>query len=463
MDTRRFSRRSILRGTAGVAVGLPWLEALTASRAEAAPGPKRLVVVASVLGTFPEWFWPRPPGSPPWPEGYQPKKKYISGTTALDTTEFQLEPITKPLESHRKELLFVEGLDPSNCNGHGGYCNMLTAAQPVVIGDNDELGGGISLDQAVAQRIGKDSRVASLQLGVGSGGSQKYGVLSWYAARKPAPPDGRPRSVWERVFAGVSGNAPGDQERVMLLQRQRKSVLDGALAQATALRARLGAADQVKLDNYLQSFRDLEVRITRSPAAMGCTKPEAPSDPKGGSEVLPEVARLQIENLAMAFACDLTRVATLQLAFEGHQGIYPWIQVTTRHHDLSHCDHDSPGAPKAYAAQGRISTWHAQVIASLVARLKSIPEGTGTVFDNTLILWINTLTYGATHSNSRTPTLLIGSAGGAIRTGRFIRLAAGDRRTLADLYAPIANAFGVEGRTFGDSKYNLGALNQIRA
>jgi hypothetical protein len=421
-------------------------------------------VVASVLGTFPEWFWPRPPGSPPWPEGYQPKKKYITGTTALDTTDFQLEPITKPLEPYRKDLLFVEGLEPTNCNGHAGYCNMLTAATPARLGENDEIGGGITLDQAVAQRIGKESRFASLQLGVGSGGSQKYGVLSWYEARKAAPADGRPRGVWDRVFAGVAGKAPGDQEAIARLQRQRKSVLDGALAQAAALRARLGSVDQTKLDNYLQSFRDLEARITRSPAALGCGKPDAPTDPKGGSEVLPEVAKLQVENLAMAFACDLTRVATFQLAFEGHQGIYPWLGVTTRHHDLSHCDHDATAAPRAYPAQARISTWHAEVIAGLVARLRSIPEGTGTVFDSTLIVWINTLTYGATHSNSRTPVLLIGNAGGALRTGgRFIRIAAGERRTLADLYAPIAGAFGLESATFGEAKYNLGALNQIRA
>lgn len=460
MNRSRITRRSFLRGTAGTVIGLPWLEAMS----HAASAPKRLVVVASVLGTFPEWFWPRPPGSPAWSESYQPKKKYITGTTALDTTEFQLEPITEPLEPHRKDLLFVEGLEPTNCNGHGGYCNMLSAATPIRIGEDDEIGGGTTLDQAVAQRIGKDSRFASLQIGIGSGGSQKYGVLSWYEPRKPAPADGRPRSLWARVFASVAGKGPGEQEATTRLLRQRKSVLDGALAQASGLRSRLGSADQSKLDNYLQSFRDLEARIASAPAAMGCARPDTPSDPRGGSEVLPDVARLQIENLAMAFACDLTRVATVQLAFEGHQGVYPWLDVKTGHHSLSHCDHDDASAPKAYPEQGRISRWHAEVIASLVTRLKAIPEGAGTVFDNTVILWINTLTYGATHSNSRTPTLLIGNAGGALRTGgRFIRLAANERRTLADLYAPIANAFGLESRAFGEAKYNLGALHQIRS
>jgi hypothetical protein len=455
----RISRRSLLRGSAGALIGLPWLEAMS----QAAPAPRRLVVVASVLGTFPEWFWPRPPGSPAWADTYQPQKKYVTGATALDTTDIQLEPIMKPLEPHRQDLLFVEGLEPTNCNGHGGYCNMLSATTPIRVGEDDEIGGGSSLDQVVAQKIGKDSRFASLQIGVGSGGSQKYGILSWYEARKPAPADGRPRSVWDRVFASVAGKGPGEQEAITRVVRQRKSLLDGALAQATGLRARLGTGDQQKLDGYLQSFRDLEARIATAPAAMGCARPETPSDPKGGSEVLPEVARLQVENLAMAFACDLTRVATLQLAFEGHQGVYPWLNVATGHHNLSHCDHDDPSAPKAYAEQGRISRWHAEVIASLVTRLKSIPEGAGTVFDNTTILWINTLTYGATHSNSRTPTLLIGKTGGPLRTGgRHLRIASNTRRTLADLYAPIAQSFGVEAPTFGEAKYNLGALDQIR-
>jgi hypothetical protein len=153
MSAPALSRRTLLRGTAGAAIALPWLQAMAGKQARAQTPPKRLVVAVSVLGTFPEYFWPRPPGSPAWAPTYQPQKRYATGTTALDTTDFQLEPICQPLEAHKRDLLFVEGLYPTNTTGHEGYCNMLTGATPLPAPEDNVTAGGISLDQLVASQI----------------------------------------------------------------------------------------------------------------------------------------------------------------------------------------------------------------------------------------------------------------------------------------------------------------------
>jgi hypothetical protein len=469
----------MLRGSAGAALALPWLEAMAGRRAHAQATPKRLVVVVSVLGTYPEHFWPRPSGSPPWAPTNQPLKNYATGTTALDSTNFQLEPICEPLEAHKQDLLFVEGINPTNCTGHAGYCNMLTGTRPLPAPGDNETAGGLSVDQLVASRIGKETRFASLQIGVGAGGSPHYGTVSWYAARMGLPADPDPRSVWQRVFANVAaGGGAVDNSALVRVLNQRKLVLDGALGQANALKKRLGAADQTKLDNYLDSFRDLQMRVTRvSPGgsvATGCAKPASPVLPKNSvpaaeikdykTDTWPDIGRLQIENLAMAFTCDLTRVATLQIGFEGMEKSYPWLGFTTTHHSLSHTDYDKPEAPRDYANIGKIQRFNAQLVSALATRLKQIPEGSGTVFDNTVVLWFNSLTLGSTHGNNNTPVLLVGSAGRYFRPGRHVRFPSNGRRTMADLSVQIARSMGLADiSTFGDPRFNLGSMDGLRA
>lgn len=459
------SRRRFLSGTASASLALPLLETLR-PRVAGAAAPKRLVLFASVLGTFPEQFWPRPPGARPWVASDGVQKRYRSGATPLDTTAFDLQAIGQPLAEHKKDLIFLEGLSPQNVDGHGGYCNLATAATEINLGDNDVIGGGISIDQAVAQQVGGSSRFRSLQIGVG-GGRGKYGTLSFYDKMKEAPPESNPRALWERVFMGVAGDDP---QRNAELERQRargKSVLDGAMAQTALLKARLSRLDQEKLDAYLQSLREVEARLAKGSAGVSCAKPTQPRTQDEEDWPFENVAPLQVENLAMAFACDLTRVATFQIGFEGTNATYPHLGVSIRHHQLSHCDHDASDAPIQYPLIGKINVWNAQILASIIARLKAIPEGTGSVFDNTLIVWINGLTMGALHTNTHAPVVIAGG-GGFFKTGRHVRLVRGGgpeetrQHSFADLWVQVGRAMGLMLDRFGEEKWNVAPLDTLR-
>jgi hypothetical protein len=462
----QMKRRNFLRGAAGAAIALPFMESLGPRRATAATRPKRFVVMASVLGTFPEKFWPREMGAQPWPENRVPHRDYATGNTDYESDAFQLEEIAAPLSAHIKDLIFVEGLDRVNCSGHGGYCNWLSGRDGS--GKLEEEGQGISLDQAIAQKIGVGTKFESLQVGINNSGAGKYSCLSWYGKGKPAPAEPRPELLFARLFAEISGN-PEEQMRFASLRRQRKSILDGAVDQARRLESRLGASDKRKLKDYLDSIRTVEERLTSVAAVQGCSRPEEPSvgaDLKRVPvELSPQIAEIQIELLAMAFACDLSRVSTLQFGHEGSEMTHPWLDVNTGHHSLSHVKPNHEAYVDRYKDIRNINRWHAENLARLITRLKSLSDGDGNVWDNTLVMWINGLTWGCFHSDEQIPVMLAGSAGGYWKTGRHLRYAREGKTphaTSNDLLLEVGRAFGLEGSAWGDAKFHGRSLANLK-
>jgi hypothetical protein len=463
---RPIPRRALLRGGAGAAIALPLLDAMGRPRgAKAQQGLKRFIVYAHPLGTLGEWFWPVPPGGKtyayPTPRGHTPR----TGLTSLDLPLTGLSPILDPLTAHKADMLLVENLDNTTGN-HPGYGAMLTG-HPIA----GELGGGISIDQEVANQIGKNNKFPSLQVGIkASKEVGKLATVSWYGAGKGAAPENSPQAIWERVFSDVQTNP----QQASALLTQRKSVLDAALGQAGSLRAQVGAEDQKKIDNYLESFRAVEKRLSLgSISGAGCSKPPAPGTgttgaPRGSASVwdavenLPMTTRTQMDLLALALACDLTRVATIQMSNEANNLIFTFLGNTGRWHDLSHNGSKEAGWEALMDQYIKVQRWNSEMLGYLVTRMKEL-----NVFTGSVVLWVNPMNNGQIHNSLNLPIALLGSAAGFFKQGRHVRLATnGDRgggHYLNDLYISILQSMGVPATTFGSPAHVKGALAEIKA
>lgn len=438
-----FSRRAFLGGAvAAGTLGLPLLRSLTSTtRAQDATFPKRLVVFFSANGTVHE-SWA--------PEGSE--------------TGFTLSRILEPLEAFRSKLLILDGVDMESSNhgpgdGHQrGMGHMLTGTELLegtdFEGGNGELvgwGGGISVDQHVADAIGGDTRFRSLELGVNPGGANVWTRMSYRDANQPVPPEGDPRAAFDRVFADLSTT---DRDAAERRRAQRRSVLDFVRGDLSRLSARLPREDVPKLDAHLTSIRELETRLD-APLGVGaaCTLPMRPGalDVRS-NDAYPEVGRAQMDLLVMALACDLTRVGSLQWSKSVSNTTFSWLGISEGHHDLSH-EGDSNGGALEKITQ--INRWYAEQLAYLLGKMQDIPEGDGTLLDHTLVLWCNELGRGNSHTRRGIPWVLAGGAGGYFRTGRYLTY---DRWPHNDLLVSVCNAMGVETDTFGNPAYCRGPL-----
>ncbi|MEL6547079.1 MAG: DUF1552 domain-containing protein, partial [Myxococcota bacterium] len=341
--TARMHRRAFLQGSAGLVVSLPILESLwprSAAAQGAAPALKRFIGYCQPLGTFAEEFWPHAPGGSryayPEPDACEPgtkcrAKEFRTGDSAADWELTETSTILEPLlESHRAKLLLVENLENSIGN-HSGYGALLSGAS-----DNEAY--DISLDQILAQELQPSTPFPSLHLGVRT--STKIGnryTVAWRGPNRGIPAESNPRALYARIFSGVSSDPSAAQE----LLNRKLSVLDAATDQARTLRARISSEDQLRLEQYFDSLRDLEQRLSTLPVE-GCQVPLEPIDDgnstseRKGLEDVPRIAEAQIDLLAAAMACDLTRFATFQMAFEATNMTHPWLGVSGRWHDLSH-------------------------------------------------------------------------------------------------------------------------------
>lgn len=435
------SRRGFLRAAAVGAATAPWLRPFT-TRAEPGELPRRFVVFFTPNGTIPEeWS----------PDGGE--------------HDFSLRTILEPLARHRDDLLILEGVDMKSASsgpGDGHQKGMGHLLTGVDLLPGDTMGGcdscapvswsgGISVDQEIASLIGASTPFRSLELGVRVGGSHNVWTRMCYrGASQPLPPEGDPHAVFERLFGDLGADPFGLERRRFM----RRSVLDHVRRDFASIEARVSAADRERLELHVSVLRDIERRIESSGGlGAACAAPTMggrvdPDDPAN----VPQVGRLQMDLLAMAFACDLTRVGTLQWTTAVGNIPFPFLGIEDRHHDLSH-EGDGNGSARDKLVQ--INRWYAEQLAYLIDRLKAIPEGEGTVFDNTCILWGNELGKGNSHTRDGIPFVMAGSAGGHFRTGRYLRF---DRASHCDLLTSLAQAYGVEADRFGDVRFSNGPL-----
>jgi len=448
---KSWSRRAFLRGAGGVTVGLPLLASLgwgRGARADASTPPKRLIIMFSPNGTVPD-FW-RPTGT---------------------ETNFQLSPILMPLEPHKSDILVCEGIDMTSAksgpgDGHQtGMGHMLTARE-LLEGDMFEGGGmsgrvgwagGISIDQAIANTAGKTTKLKSLELGIQVHGATVWSRMSYLGANQPIPPELDPSAVYQRLF----GDLDASPAELIKQQRRRKSVLDLVLSEYNALVPRLDAFDRAKLEAHVTAIREVESRLTLSVAGVSdnCVKPPLPEYPAhmepGNYEA---VGQLQMDLAVSAMACDITRVATIQFSNSVGGHVFTNLGISQGHHDLSHEGNSNADAQDKLM---RINRWYAAQMAYLIAKMKTVREGDGTLLDNTLIVWVNELGQGNSHTRDNVPYVLAGSCGGFLKTGRYLDFRLSNP-THPDMLLTWAHAMAqTQMRSFGDTRFSSGPLSQL--
>lgn len=470
----RFDRRSLLAGAAGLLGGGLLHRAV---RAEEVGAPRRLVILFTPNGTLRNEFWPRGSFSRP-DEGLVEVPASPRAWTA-----FELGPLMAPMAAHKPDTTiiwgpglppdqFVEGSFPDgtahadlvdtdayrslDITDHKNYI-LLTGRLPLA----HDLGDGPSLDQVVAQAIGTQTLRQSL---VSSGTSyfpNRRGYLSFDGPGAPVPALVDPIDAHQFMFGEWTGGAP-----VLQTLARRRSVLDHVAKEISTLRARLPVAQRPKLEAHFGSVRRLEASLERLSEAKAACVPGAPT-PESGYVATNEA---HLELIASSFACDLTRVACHQFAMSGADSVQvDWLEGfdIVGAHGLAHQSAalDLPeGIDEAEAralVESRRAQWralslqHAEMIARFLDRLKSIPDVDGrTVFDNTLVLWMQEMEEGDHWDRSQLPIVFFGSGGDRFQTGQVLRT----NRWVPynDLLLTIARGFGVELERFGDPRFGTG-------
>jgi hypothetical protein len=373
-------------------------------------------------------------------------------------SDFELPQILTPLQPVRDDILVLTGLahDKARPNGDGAgdharaSATFLTGCQARKTHGAD-IRVGISADQVAALRAGKETRFPSLELGCDRGqlaGSCDSGYscaysynISWRSESTPMPPEVDPRIVFERMFSNnIAGEVTENRER---RKRYQQSILDFVLEDARQLKASLGTTDRRKVDEYLTAVRELELRIEQSEKFVA-TLPDYKA-PKGIPADYAQHIRLMFDLLALAFQTDSTRIATFILAHDGSNRAYPFIGVSHGHHDLSH--HQNDVAKKEMIS--KINRFHIEQFAYFLQKLKSTPEGEGTLLDNCMIAYGSGLSDGNRHNHDDLPVLYAGRGGGTIKTGRHIRY--GSEIPMTNLYLSMLERFGTPTPRLGDS------------
>jgi len=413
--------------------------------AQSKPFPRRLILMFSPDGTIPS-AW---------------------GATG-SRFDFQLNAILKPLEPFRADLVVTTGIDMKSAysgpgDGHQQGMGHLFTGVELLPGDIKggcdscpaaSYASGISVDQEVANVLGKDTRFRSLELGVLVSDAQNtWTRMSSRGSGQPLPPESDPTRLFARVFGDLGADPLGVQRRRALKQ----SVLDFVHRDFGSVRTRVGAEARDKLTQHEDNLRDIEKRLD-SPSSLGstCSVPILGTKLEARANAnAPALGKLQIDLLVMALACDLTRVGSLMWTNSVGQMSFPWLGISDRQHDLSH---EGNGNADAQSKLVRINTWYAEQFAYLLQKLESVKEGDGTMLDNTLVVWGNELGVGNSHTRDNIPFLLAGKAGGSVRTGQYLNFTT---RPHNDLLTSICQAMGLPNTSFGDARFNTGAIREL--
>lgn len=445
----RPTRRDVLRYLGASALALPLVPSQRPAFAEHGGAHKRIIFFYTPNGSVPANFWP-----------------------TGGERDFTLSPILAPLEAHRDDLLILGGVDmesafsgPGDAHQKGtGQC--LTATELLEgnfagdAGQSAGWAGGISIDQQIAQLVGQETLFPSVELGVLVGKSDVGGRINYRGPGDPIPPENDPAAAYARIFGDPNASS-GELE---LQRRRRQRMLEQVSLDYQRLADRMEDQDREKLDIHLASLADIQTRLDRGTGVQfggECQMLDlgTPPDPTRVDQ-LPAIGRLQMDIMVMAMACNLTRVGTLMWTHSVADYVYSFLGEDIRegHHSLAHKgDEDEPKVEQ----NTRINAWYAEQFAYLIASLKAIPEGDGTLFDNCVLVWVNEQAKGNNHDRRAMPYLLAGSAGGYFDTGRYV--VQPSVCTHNQLFVSLQNAMGIEDDQFGNPAYNAGELPGLRA
>ena len=408
-------RRTFLRGL-GTTMALPLLDAMApalgASSAEAKP--VRLGYVYTPNGII---------GSS------QKTPRPFLWTPQQEGLNFEFSPAMKPLEPFRKDMVAISGLAQANGWGLGdgpgdharATASFLTGAHPLKTGGaNFHL--GISADQIAAQEFGKHTQLGSIELGLeaqplagncDSGYTCAYMSMSWRGPTSPMPSEINPRMVFERLFGDGESTAPA--ARMARLQSER-SVLDYVSERLGRLATSLGAGDRRKLDEYLESVRDVERRIEMAEKQSATEELPTLERPASVPDDYGQYARMMIDMQVIAWQTDMTRVATFMLGRDGSNRPYRELGISDGHHSLSHHQRDEGKVDKLV----KIDQLHISLFAYLLKKLQDTRDGEGTLLDHSLVMFGSGLSDSDAHFHNDLPIVLAGNANGQLRGNRHI-------------------------------------------
>lgn len=438
MLTHHFSRRTFLRGV-GVTMALPWMESIRVwgdeTKASSSEAPIRLCVTFSGNGFHSRQWWAKGEGR-----------------------DMELGQVLAPLADFRDRLLFVRGLfheEARKGNIHSSQTGNMLSGAPIASGG--QIRSGTSFDQVVAQTYGRSTKVPSLVLACETSNPsvhKNYSMLysshiSWSSPTTPTPLELYPALAFDRLFKDES--SPED-----------KSVLDAVLADAQNLRRSISANDKQKLDEYLDSVREIETRIANA-GKRGelqgwrptLDKPNMPRPADGIPQDISEHMKLMIDILVLGFQTDTTRVSTLKLNNDHSALRFPNLRSVEQpghgidymiHHLLSHTDKDD---------WLKVNQFFMEQLAYLARRLDSIQEGSRTLLDNTMLMHCSSMMAGAMHNNDQLPVIVLGGAGGKLQGGRVLDYTGKSDRQLCRLFLSLMDKVDVRLKTFGDAASRL--------
>ncbi len=431
MQTHQFSRRTMLRGL-GVSMALPWLESIRVwgdepqANQAGSEAPVRLAVLFSGNGFHGGEWWAKGEGK-----------------------DMELGKVLAPLNDFREKMLFIRGLYNEQAlkgNIHSSQTGNLLSGAPLASGG--EIRSGTSIDQLVAQRYGTSTKVPSLVLGCEKSNPsvhKNYSMLysshiSWTSPTTPTPLEVYPALAFDRLFKDGA-------------QRGDKSVLDAVLQEAGDLRREISATDQRKLDEYLDSVRDVEQRISaagKKGELQGWrptfTKPNIPRPPEGIPQNIADHMRLMCDILVLGFQTDTTRICTLKLNNDHSSLRFPHLNVDYMiHHLLSHSD---------TADWLKVNQFFLEQVAYIARKLDAMQEGNRTALDNTMLMYCSSMMTGS-HDATKLPVVMLGGGGGRIQGGRILDYSQNPNRQMCRLYLSMMDKMHVHLDKFGDASEPL--------
>lgn len=423
-----FSRRTFLRGV-GVSMALPWMESIpvwgdeiTSTAQSSSEAPVRMAVLFSGNGYHSKEWWAKGEGK-----------------------GLELGQVLAPLNDVREKLLFVQGLynvEATKGNIHSSQTGNLLSGAPLASGG--EIKSGTSVDQLLAQTYGRTTKVPSLVLGCEAANPsvhKNYSMLysshiSWSSPTSPTPLELYPALAFDRLFKDE-------------VQKGDKSVLDSVLEDAGDLRRQISFADQLKLDEYLDSVRDVEQRIDQA-GKKGelqgwrptLDKPNIPRPADGIPQNIADHMRLMCDILVLGFQTDTTRIGTLKLNNDHSSLRFPHLGVDYMiHHLLSHSD---------TADWLKVNQFFVEQLGYIARKLDAIQEGDRTLLDNSMLMMCSSMMTGG-HNNDQLPVVFVGGGGGRIQGGRILDYRQQTNRQMCRLYLSMMDKMNIRPKTFGDA------------
>ena len=435
MITRKaLSRRTVLKAL-GVAMPLPFLDAMvpamTALAQTPAQPPLRFGAVYVPNGVIPGRWFP-----------------------AAEGAGFEFTPTLQPLEAFRDRLMVISGLDsvPPPPPGERQYNNHADASTRFLtdVTPSRSLRAGVSIDQIAAKVLSRETAMPSLELAlesVDSGTSCDFGrscvytgTIAWAGPTSPLPMEHDPSAAFVRLFGD---GATSDGAARLSRMQQRGSILDSLVDEVASLSGKVAATDRARIAGYLDSVRDVEQRIQRAVAHNA----ELPAfdRPAGVPETFEQHARLMFDMQLLAYQGDVTRVVTFMIGREFSGRTYPEIGVPDAHHPISHHQRDPVRMEKC----AKINHYHVSLFASFLEKMKSTPDGDGSLLDHSAILYGAGMSEGNGHVPENLPILLAGGGNGRLRGGRHVKYPKGT--PLANFHLGLLDKLGVRIDSHGNS------------